>query len=175
MNDLHSEVMEHFQRECNKVAKRRVLVFVVGIISAVLLPVLLVSLNKMQLQQLQLGKALIFTQANLSQLAEVEPLYSNFVKRNDEFKLLATEIVERGLVPEDWTVRQIKLSKVEATRAEAEVYLDSIAQSPTVYFIPEQFEALVGDLKDDLFRWQNNSRDSVYLTIFGRYYSRKPQ
>jgi hypothetical protein len=88
---------------------------------------------------------------------------------------LATEIEQRGLVPGDWTVREIKLTRLEATRAEAEVYLDSIAQSPTVYFIPERFEAKVADSKDDLFRWQQNSKDSVFVTIFGRYYSRKPQ
>lgn len=172
---MQSEVLERFERECKNTAQRRFAVFAVGVLSSVLFPVLLVSLNQMQWQQVQLKKTLETMRADLSQLGEVERLYSIFTERNVEFDLLATEIKQRGLVPGDWTVRQIKLTRLETTRAEAEVYLDSIAQSPTVYFIPERFEAKVADSKDDLFRWQQNSKDSVFVTIFGRYYSRKPQ
>ena len=175
MIQMQSQALERFQQQCKTIVQRRLGVFVIGVLSAVLFPVLLLSLNNMQQQQVQLGKTLENIQANLSQLAEVERLYAIFTARNVEFGQLATEIEQRGLVTGDWTVREIKLTRLEATRAEAEIYLDSIAQSPAVYFIPEHFEAKVADSKDDLFRWQQNSKDSVFVTIFGRYYSRKPQ
>lgn len=172
---MRSEVFQQFEQTCNKTVKRRLAVFAVGIFSAVLFPVLLVLLNQTQREHVQLEKNLKSMQTSLGQLLQVERLYAVFSENNLALSQLSTEIEQRGLVPKDWTVRQIKLNKLEMTRAEAEVYLDSIAQSPTVYFIPERFEAKVADSKDDLFRWRDGSRDSVYVTILGRYYSRKPQ
>ncbi len=172
---MRAQVQQQFVLSCQKTARQRLAVFSVGVCCAVLFPLLWVSLNQSHQQQAEREKNLNAIQLSLSQLVDVERLYSVFVEHNAELKQLSSDIEQRGLVPADWTMRQIKLSKLEVMRAEAEVYLDSIAQSPTVYFIPERFEAKVADSKDDLFRWRQGSRDAVFVTILGRYYARKPQ
>ncbi len=172
---MQNQKLEQFEVKCAAIARKRLWVFSAGVVSIVLLPLLLALLNQLQHEHRQLEKTLASMSASLEQIPDVEQLFAQFSQQNTELQNLAQEVEQRGLVPRDWTVRRISLNRVETTRAEAEIYLDSIAQSPTVYFIPDKFEAKVADSKDDLFRWRIGGKDSVYISIFGQYYSRKPQ
>jgi len=98
--------------------------------------------------------------------------YANYKEFKATQEALLKTVNDRGLKPEQWSVRDLSMPLSLISRSEVVTYLKGVQSKEDHYFVPSQFTLKTQFAEDDLFNWKSADSNDVHLLLEGHYYIR---